>query len=127
MIILVKQPTFLINLDNPIEVSYEPKEGNWKTIISQTYQFDIPEPKENEILYKFSDKRGYIYKNKVMNKVEIDIETFRGIWLILCGVSYNHSGAEVNENAIPLMNKSHKEIIEIGEKLGFDIRGYDIK
>ena len=62
-----------------------------------------------------------------MQKVEIDIETFRGIFLILCGVPYNHSGAEVNEKAIPLMNKSHKEIIEIGEKLGFDIRGNDIK
>jgi len=62
MIILVKQPTFLINLNNPTEISYEPKEGKWKTIVSQTYQFGIPEPKENEILYKFSDKRGYIYK-----------------------------------------------------------------
>lgn len=62
-----------------------------------------------------------------MQKVEIDIETFRGIFLILCGVPYNHSGAEVNEKAIPLMNKSHEEIIEIGKKLGFDNRGYDIK
>lgn len=51
-----------------------------------------------------------------MKKVEIDIETLRGIFLILCGVPYNHSGAEVNENAIPLMEKSHKEIIELGKK-----------
>lgn len=62
-----------------------------------------------------------------MQKVEIDIETLRGIFLVLCGVPYNHSGAEVNKNAIPLMEKSHKEIIELGKKMGFDIRGYDIK
>lgn len=62
-----------------------------------------------------------------MNQIEIDIKTLRGIFLILCGVPYNHSGAEVNKNAIPLMEKSHKEIIELGEKMGFDIRGYDIK
>lgn len=62
-----------------------------------------------------------------MQKVEIDIETLRGIFLILCGVPYNHSGAEVNKNAIPLMEKSHKEIIELGKKMEFDIRGYDIK
>lgn len=37
MIILVKQPTFLINLNNPTEISYELKEGKWKTIVSQTY------------------------------------------------------------------------------------------
>ena len=60
-------------------------------------------------------------------KIEIDIETFRGLYLILCGVPYNHSGEEVNEKAVPLMNKSHREILEIGKKLGFDSYGYDIK
>lgn len=58
--------------------------------------------------------------------IEIDIETFRGIYLILCGASYDHSGAEVYPKAIPLMNKAHKEIIEIGKKIGFDCRGGDI-
>jgi len=62
MIITVKQPTFLINLDNATEISYEPKEGNWKTIVVSTYNHGIPEINKDEILYTFSDKRGYIYK-----------------------------------------------------------------
>lgn len=30
--IQVTQPIFLINLDNPTEVSYVPMEGNWKRL-----------------------------------------------------------------------------------------------
>ncbi len=41
--IQVTQPTFLINLDNPTEVSYVPMEGNWKSIIVETYQHGFPE------------------------------------------------------------------------------------
>jgi len=67
----VTQPTFLINLDNPTEVSYGPMVGNWKPIIVQTYQHGFPEIKDDEILYVFNedktsniikDDRGYILK-----------------------------------------------------------------
>ena len=61
--IQVTQPTFLINLDNPAETSYVPMEGNWKTIISQTYPNGFPEIKDDEILYIYKNNRGYIYKN----------------------------------------------------------------
>jgi hypothetical protein len=61
--IQVTQPTFLINLDNPTETSYVPMEGNWKTIISQTYLNGFPEIKDDEILYIYKNNRGYIYKN----------------------------------------------------------------
>jgi hypothetical protein len=47
--IQVTQPTFLINLDNPTEVSYVPMEGNWKSIIVQTYQHGFPEIQYNEV------------------------------------------------------------------------------
>ena len=53
----VTQPTFLINLDNPTEVSYEPKEGNWKSIIVSTYLYGFPEIKDNEILYVYKEKK----------------------------------------------------------------------
>jgi hypothetical protein len=67
--IQVTQPTFLINLDNPTEVSYVPMEGNWKSIIVQTYQNGFPEIQDNEILYVYKENRGYIKKQQVMNKV----------------------------------------------------------
>jgi len=58
-IVNVKQPTFFINLDNPTEVSYEPMEGNWKTITVQTYLYGFPEIKDDEILYIYKDYKGY--------------------------------------------------------------------
>lgn len=61
-----------------------------------------------------------------MEKVELDKETVQGIYLILCGISYDHSSSEVYPAAIPIMNKAHRELIQIGEKLGFDHRGGDI-
>lgn len=62
-----------------------------------------------------------------MNKIEITEETLRGIYLILCKISYDHRGSEVYDKAIPIMNKSHKDIIKMGKDLGFDCRGSDIK
>jgi len=74
--IQVTQPTFLINLDNPTEVSYEPMDGNWKSIIVQTYLYGFPEIKDDEILYALTENRGCIRKRYVMNKkyIEGDIE-----------------------------------------------------
>lgn len=74
--IQVTQPTFLINLDNPTEVSYEPMDGNWKSIIVQTYLYGFPEIKDDEILYALTENRGCIRKRYVMNKkyTEGDIE-----------------------------------------------------
>jgi hypothetical protein len=60
--IKVTQPTFLINLDNPTEVSYESREGNWKSITVSTYQYGFPEVKDDEILYVYKENRGYIKK-----------------------------------------------------------------
>jgi hypothetical protein len=79
--IQVTQPTFLINLDNPTEVSYEPMDGNWKSIIVQTYPYGFPKIKDNEILYVFKEEykgypRGYVGKHYELNKkyTEGDIE-----------------------------------------------------
>ena len=66
--IQVTQPTFLINLDNPTEVSYVPMEGNWKSIIVQTYNRGFPEIKDDEILYIFKENRGYVGKHYELNK-----------------------------------------------------------
>ena len=62
--IQVTQPTFLINLDNPTEVSYVPMEGNWKSIIVQTYLHGFPDIQDDEILYIYKENRGYIKKEK---------------------------------------------------------------
>jgi len=84
--IQVTQPTFLINLDNPTEVSYEPMDGNWKSITVQTYPYGFPKIKDNEILYVFKEEyrgyvekhyyRGYVGKHYELNKkyTEGDIE-----------------------------------------------------
>jgi hypothetical protein len=66
--IQVNQPTFLINLDNPTEVSYVPMDGNWKTITVQTYQHGFPEIKDDEMLYYFTENRGYIGRHYALNK-----------------------------------------------------------
>ena len=71
--IKVTSPTFLINLDNPTEVSYEPKEGNWKSIIVSTYLYGFPEIKDNEILYVYKEKRGYIYSLKIEDKPKFKV------------------------------------------------------
>ena len=63
--IQVTQPTFLINLDNPTEVSYVPMEGNWKSIIVETYQHGFPEIKDDEILYVFKE-------NKISDRIKHD-------------------------------------------------------
>jgi hypothetical protein len=62
-----------------------------------------------------------------MKTIKIKEETLRGIYLILCGVPYDHSNAEVYEKAVPIMNAAHEEIIKLGDELGFDNRGEDIK
>jgi hypothetical protein len=68
-----------------------------------------------------------IRKGKPMKTIEIDEETLRGIYLILCGIPYDHLGAEVYNEAIPIMNAAHKKIIELGNKMGFDNRGENLK
>lgn len=61
-----------------------------------------------------------------MKKIEISEETLRGLYLIMCGLPYDHSGSEVNEKAVPLMNEAHKEILRLGEQENFDCRGADL-
>jgi hypothetical protein len=63
MIIEVEQPTFLLDKNNPMNVSYKNEEGdNWKSIMVSTYLHGFPPLKEGDILYKYKDNRGYIYK-----------------------------------------------------------------
>ena len=90
--IQVTQPTFLINLDNPTEVSYVPMEGNWKSIIVETYLHGFPEIKDDEILYVYKENRGYIGKHYELNKKytegEIEYEYTKLGTNILMGISY---------------------------------------
>jgi len=66
------------------------------------------------------------FKMKIMKKIEIGEETLRGLYLILCGLGYDHSGSEVFDKAVPIMNEAHMEILRLGEEKGFDIRGGDL-
>jgi hypothetical protein len=61
-----------------------------------------------------------------MKKIEISEETLRGLFLILCGASYDHTGAEVYPEAISIMNAAHKEIIKMGKEKGFDDHGSEL-
>ena len=62
--IQVTKKTFIINLDNKTEVSYVTMEGNWKSIIVQTYLHGFPDIQDDEILYIYKENRGYIKKEK---------------------------------------------------------------
>ena len=62
MIIEVQQPVFLLDTNDPINISYKNEESdNWKPIVVQTYLYGFPELKENQILYKYTEHRGYIF------------------------------------------------------------------
>jgi len=63
-IIEITRPVFLINLDNPREFTYNAEDSgeNWKTIMVQNYTFGFPELKENQILFKYTENRGYIHE-----------------------------------------------------------------
>jgi hypothetical protein len=101
MIIEVEQPTFLLDKNNPMNVSYKNEEGdNWKSIMVSTYLNGFPPLKEGDILYKYKN-RGYIQNCPVLNKryTEGDIEyeyTKLGS-NILMGVYYRGEGDPVWE------------------------------
>ena len=61
------------------------------------------------------------------NKIEISEKTLRGIYLIMSGLPYSQSGAEVYPQAIPVMQEAQREILKLGKEKGFDSRGEDIK
>jgi len=61
------------------------------------------------------------------DKIEISKETLRGLYIILCGVPYSHTGAEVYDEAIPVMEEAHQEILKLGREKGFDNRGADLR
>lgn len=58
--------------------------------------------------------------------VEISQETLRGLYMILCGIPFNYSAAEVYDKAKPIMSEAHEEILRLGKEAGFDNRGGDL-
>jgi hypothetical protein len=73
-IICVEQPCFEYLIENPYQVRYEPevkgewvvdeKNPKWRAIIVQTYTYGVPVPNKNQILYKYTDIRGWILNLK---------------------------------------------------------------
>ena len=66
-IIEVDMSCFWINLDNPKEVSYQPKEnGNWKAIILEGYANSLTPGNNDDIVYRLKkySTQGYIHKPK---------------------------------------------------------------
>ena len=60
-IIWVKSPTFQLNLDDPSRVYYNGEcSGNCKPFIVATYRDGVPDPKTDQIVYKYQHKRGVI-------------------------------------------------------------------
>jgi len=130
--IIVTQPTFLINLDNPTEVSYGPMDGNWKSIIVQTYQHGFPEIKDDEILYVFNEDktsdiikkdRGYILKqtmyelNKKYTEGDIEYEYTKLGSNTLMGIYYRGEGDPVMEMdefmKNKILNKYYTEYVDM--------------
>ena len=75
MTITVIQPSFYINLKNPTEVKYQVEDNldvsdsDWRIMTVQSWQFGCPAPKENEILYQYTDNRGcYLELSKITNE-----------------------------------------------------------
>jgi len=69
---------YLKECEKSIEADRPVFELDDKYIIVQTYNNGLPELKENEILYKYSDNRGYIgrkyIKEEFINKIKTDVE-----------------------------------------------------
>jgi len=61
-----------------------------------------------------------------MKTVEISEDTLRGVFLILCDMPTDHSTDEVYQAAIPIMNKAHQDIIDMGNARRYDSRGADL-
>lgn len=71
-IIEVTQPCFEYLIEDPTKVRYEPevkgeyivemKNNPWKCIIVQTHIGGLSKPKEGEILFKYTEERGYFIK-----------------------------------------------------------------
>ena len=63
MIIDVKRPTFAILLENPNEIYYDfindPDLNKYKIITVLKFNTLLPDPSSDEILYRYSPKRGY--------------------------------------------------------------------
>jgi hypothetical protein len=122
--IQVTQPTFLINLDNPKEVSYVPMDGNWKSIIVQTYPYGFPKIKDNEILYVFKEDkeyRGYVGKHYELNKKytegDIEYEYTKLGSNTLVGIYYRGDADPVREldefMKNKISNKSYTEYVDM--------------
>jgi hypothetical protein len=98
-IIKVKKPVFLINLDNPTEISYTHKAGNWKQIVVPTFQHGIPTPNENEILYKYDNNRGYLYEVQQSKQIEVEQKAYTEKQILdfanWCRIYDNHYPNEV--------------------------------
>jgi len=58
-VVLLDSPTFRLNLEDPMQISYEELDGHWKPIQCETFEHPLSAPLENEILYMFSEKVGY--------------------------------------------------------------------
>lgn len=61
--IIVEQTAFFVNRQDPAQVSYDAVDTQyWRPLMLQTYAFDLPLPKDGEILYKLrgSETRGTI-------------------------------------------------------------------
>lgn len=77
MIIDITMPVFSIDLDNRGSYSYNSLDfTNSKIIISEEYPLGFPELKDGEILFRYTENRGYILKNETT----IDIEALIKKW-----------------------------------------------
>lgn len=66
MIIDITMPVFSIDLDNRGSYSYNSLDfTNSKIIISEEYPLGFPELKDGEILFRYTENRGYILKNEL--------------------------------------------------------------
>jgi len=57
--------------------------------------------------------------------IEIPKNILKGLYRIMCGVSYSLSGYEVYDQAKPNMKEAHEWIIKYGKDNNIDSRGLD--
>ena len=104
-------PCFAYEKNNPRNTNYNDEamwfgRENWRRIICQTYSCGLPEPKEDEILYKLrgSENRGYLLKlnpdkyefnpdEKTLRKVKA-IQDDSGHWYVIP----NELGSDFNND-----------------------------
>lgn len=65
-IVIVEKINFFVNRQNPTEISYDDT-SYWEPMSLDSYIFQLPQPSENQILYKLKEDETVLLYGKIVN------------------------------------------------------------